>query len=214
MQDVWAGRREQLSEAIARSLDTIEFSHGQLVREQIEAAALADYEMAALACLSAAEAVGSKSDTEVRGAMSIALMSQMGLVFAGLENSGGAASLSTAWGMPRALNAGDAMFVLAQDALLSMPDEITADVRLQAIVLLDVGARALVDSLFAAGDGDPASTVQRALLASSMALGGLLGGADAQSVARLGQLGREWSRLPADQLSRHLASDPAGWLAT
>jgi geranylgeranyl diphosphate synthase type I len=214
MQHIWAGRREQLSEAIGRSLDTLHFSHGQLVREQIEAADPAGYEVAAMACLSAAEAAGGSVDAALPGAVALALISEMGFTFRGLENSGGAASLSTAWGMPRALNAGDSMFALAQDALLSIPDEVTAEARLQATMVFDRGVRALIESMFDAGGGAPASNCQRSLLPAAMALGGLLAGADLHRVKRLEQLGREWSALPEDELARQLASDPSGWLAS
>jgi hypothetical protein len=215
MQDVWAGRREVLKDAIARSLEAIGFSHGQLVREQIEATAPGDYEAAALACLAAAEAAGGSAEAALPGAVSMAFLSQMGLVFMGLENSGGAASLSTAWGMPRSLNAGDAMFALAQESLLAAPEELTAEERLQATVILDGGSRDLVDALFGmSGEGDAGATGQRALLPAAMALGALLGGGDEKVRERLAELGREWSALSAEALSRELAGDPRGWLAT
>jgi hypothetical protein len=215
MQDVWAGRRELLRDAIARRLEALEFSHGQLVREQIEAAAAEDYETAALACLAAAEAVGGLPDAAISGATALALLAQMGLVFTGLENSGGAASLSTAWGMPRSLNAGDAMFALAQMSLLSGRDEMTAAKRLQATAILDGGSRALVEALVTTGrQEDAAATSQRALLPAALSLGGLLGGADDTTRERLKSLGQEWSALPAEELSRRLAGDPRGWLAT
>jgi hypothetical protein len=214
MQNVWAGRSELLHEAIGRSLDAIEFSHGQLMREQVEASDPAAYEPAALACLAAAEAAGGTARAALPGAVSIALMSQMALVFMGLENSGGVASLSTAWGMPRSLNAGDAMFAVAQDSLLAAVDELTAEERLQATRILDGGARTMVDALFDAPEGDVASVSQRALLPAAMALGGLLGGANPKTRERLRSLGQAWATLPADELSRRLAGDPRSWLAT
>ena len=215
MQDVWAGRRELLRNAIARSLESVDFSHGQLIREQIEAVDAAEYETAALACLAAAEAAGGSADSAVSGARAIALLSQMGLVFTSLDNSGGSASLSTAWGMPRSLNAGDALFALAQASLLSGPDELTTAKRLQATVILDEGTRALVDALLALGEKNDAATMsQRALLPAAMTLGGLLGGADENARDRLSMLGQEWSLLPAKDLSRRLAGDPDRWLAT
>jgi len=215
MQDVWAGRREMLQGAIYRQMDATPFTCGQLVREQVEASDPAGYETAAFACLAAAEAAGGSAAAALPGALSMAFLSQMALVFVGLENSGGAASLSTAWGMPRALNAGDAMFALAHQSLLAAPDELTTEERLQATRILDSGSREIVEALFAAnGDGDLAATGQRALLSPAMALGGLLGGADAGARERLEQLGHQWSLLPAEALSRQLASDPRRWLAT
>jgi hypothetical protein len=115
--------------------------------------------------------------------------------------------------MPRSLNAGDAMFALAQEAILAAPNELTADDRLAAATFVDRCARELVEALHAAPDGSMSAGL-RALLPSALALGGLLGGADRARRERLAELGRAWSTLPDDELSRNLAGDPAGWLAS
>ena len=214
MQDVWAGRREALRNALALSLDALEFQYGELVREQVEASPSSDFETPALACLAAAEAAGGTAEAAMPAAVSLAFLAQMTLVFARLENTGGAASLSTAWGMPRALNAGDAMFALAQDTLLSAPDELTAEQRMEATRMLDKGARALVDALLDCPEAEVAVVGQRTLLATALGLGGLFGGASHEVRERLEGLGREWSMLPADELSRRLAGGPRSWLAT
>jgi geranylgeranyl diphosphate synthase type I len=196
-------------------MEEIEFSFGQLVREHIEASDESTYETAALACLAASETAGATAEKALPAAIAIALVSQMGLVFAGLENSGGAASLSTAWGMPRALNAGDAMFALAQESILGATLELTSEDRLQATRILDKGSREVIDALFALNEaGDPADSAQRALLPAALQLGGLFGGADEGNQTRLAELGRRWAALPADELSHSLASNPSGWLAT
>ena len=212
MQDLWAGHRALLNEGISRYLDEGTYTSGQLIREQVEASEPAAYETAALACLAAAEAVGASAKAALPGAVAIAFMSQMALVYMSLDNSGGAPSLSTAWGMPRALNAGDAMFALAQESLLSAEDELTAEVRLQAAALLDTGTRQLVDALFSHHDEDPLARGQKALLPSAMALGGLLGGADVAPREKLEELGRAWIRLSPEELTRMLASSPSTWL--
>ena len=124
-------------------------------------------------------------------------------------------SLSTAWGMPRSLNAGDAFFAMAQESVLAAPAELTAADRLQATRILDGGSRDLLDALFAAnGNADPVAIGQRALLPAAMALGALLGGADAGASQRLAELGRAWATMEPEALSRQLASDPGRWLAT
>ena len=215
MQDIWAGRRDLLHEAVSGSLEGASFSSAQLVREQLEASDPGDYEAAAFASLAAAEAVGGAYEAALPGAVAMALLSQMALVFTGMENSGGAASLSTAWGMPRSLNAGDAFFAMAQESVLAAPAELTAADRLQATRILDGGSRDLLDALFAAnGNADPVAIGLRALLPAAMALGALLGGADAGASQRLAELGRAWATMEPEALSRQLASDPGRWLAT
>jgi hypothetical protein len=215
MQDRQARHRELLREGVTRFVAELEAGSSQLVREQLETADTAVHEPAALACLAAAEAVGGTAEAATPGAVSIALLGQMGLVFAGLENSGSPAGLSTAWGMPRSLNAGDAMFALAQESILSAPNELTAADRLTALSLIDHGGHDLVEALHAAGPEDPTEVAgQKALLPWALSLGGLLGGADPRGRERLNKLGRAWSLLPADELSRKLSADPAGWLTT
>ena len=213
MQDIWASRREMLRDALSARLEGERFASAQLVREQVEASDPGDYEAAAFACLAAAEAAGGSAEDALPGAVAMALLSQMAMVFTGLENSGGAASISTAWGMPRSLNAGDAFFSMAQESVLSAPVELRAADRLQATRILDAGSRALIEALFTAnGSLDPAATGQRALLPAAMALGSLLGGGDAGVRDRLTSLGRSWAQLPPDDLARNLAGDPRRWL--
>lgn len=215
MKDIWASRRELVHDALLQRAEAVAFSSNQLVREQIQASDPADYEMVALACLAAAEAAGGSAKAALPGAVAVAALAQMALVFSGLENSGGAASLSTAWGMPRSLNVGDAFFALAQESILLASVELAAEERLQATRILDASSRALVDALFGASEhADVALAGQRALLPSAMALGGLYAGAGEDVRTQLAQLGREWAQLSPEDLSRRLAGDPSGWLAT
>lgn len=217
MRDPWARHRELLQAGIARCLDDADsrLTNHQLVREQMEAADPAEYESASLICLAAAEAVGSPPEAAVSGAVSLAFLSQMAVVFTRLENAGGAPSLSTAWGMPRALNAGDAYFALAQECLLSGMEEIPFEDRFAATGLLDRGGRALLNYLQEkAIDGSSIASSQRALFPAALSIGALLGGADAGRRQGMAGLGDKWAEMPEDELTRALASDPAGWLAT
>ena len=215
MRDAKSRHREMLHEGLSRYLDGMTGGSSELVRAQVAASEPGEYETAPLACLAAAEAVGGSAAQALPGAVSLALLAQMGLVFTGLENSGGAASLSTPWGMPRALNAGDAMFALAQESVLSASTGLTAEERLAAVALLDDGGREVVRALHDAGEGDTAVTAaQRALLATALGLGGLMGGGGVPAGERLAQLGREWSDLPEEELTRILANDPRGWMET
>jgi hypothetical protein len=214
MRESRARHRELMQQGLTACLDDLPAGSGELVRAQVDTSDPAEYETAALACLAAAEAVGGSAEAAVPGAVSLAFISQMGHVFAGLESSGGSASLSTAWGMPRSLNAGDAMFALAQETILSASNELTAEDRLEALGWLDRASRNLGEALHAARPDAGAETTQRVLLPAALALGSLLGGAGNEVRQRLAELGREWTALPEEELARNLAGDPRSWLAT
>jgi hypothetical protein len=212
--DPVAHQRELLQEAIAGFLAALPPGSGELVRAQFEATDPSDYDAAALACLSAAEAVDASPIAAREGAVAMALLAQMGLLFSGLEADSLAPSLSTAWGMPRTLNAGDAMFALAQDTILDARSELTPANRLTAASLIDQGGRDLIDALHDAGGRESGSFGWRALLPAALALGALLGGADAGLRERFAELGRTWRVQPEEELARNLAGDPRRWLAT
>ena len=211
MQDSWASHRTLLEGAINRALSDLRFGHGELAREQVSASDPAEYETAALVCLRATEAIAGSPDAALAAATALALVSQMGLVFTSLESQNGAASLSTAWGMPRALNAGDALFASAQRVLLSAGLEVTADQRLVAVRLLDEAARSFLDAIHAAGKApDLLAISQRALLPSAVRLAALFGGASDGIKGRLEELAAGWSALPEEEMAAALSRDLGG----
>jgi geranylgeranyl pyrophosphate synthase len=166
-----------LSEAVRHAIDAVRFSHAELLREQIEAGGLED-DLAALLCLRLAEAAGAKPEAALRPATSLALLSQMARLFLSLEARGGAASLSTAWGMPRALNAGDAFYALAQEALLAPDDEVTPAQRLRAVDVLNGASRRLAEALHGAPEGKQLEAGQQALCVAAASLAGIYADAD------------------------------------
>jgi hypothetical protein len=108
--------------------------------------------------------------------------------------------------MPRSLNAGDAFFAAAQDAVLT--SETTAPLRLEMVRILDEATRDFLDALLAdGGDGGTNVAGQRALLPGALELGALLGGADRLTQTRLRDLGLSWKELPEDELARALAGN-------
>jgi hypothetical protein len=173
-----------LGEALRRSVAAAGFSHSELLREQIEAAAGQD-QPAALLCLRLAEAVGGKADAALPAATSLALLSLMGRVLVGLEAQGGGASLSTAWGMPRSLNAGDAFYALAQDVLLRNEGGMPAERRLLEVDTLDEASRAYAEALQAAPEGMQLEAGEQALRSAAAALAGIVCGTDGDTMTRL-----------------------------
>lgn len=212
MQDAWTRYRSSLQSALQHSLEANPFSHGDLLREQTEAAPPADYELAALVCLRVCESLGGDEDAALPAAASLALIAQMGLVFGGLESQGGSASLSTAWGMPRALNAGDGFFVAAQGAILAAED-LGPDRGLAAVALLDTATHAYVEAVHAASAGDDALELgQRALLPAAASLGWLYAGAEEGVRENLTRLAEGWASLSPSELATRLEGDLAGML--
>jgi hypothetical protein len=181
-QDSWIRCREILEEGVARALSDLHFSQVEPLRDQLSASE-PSANLAAMVCLRTAQAVRGTPEVAEPAATALAMVSQMGLVFTSLDTRG---RLSTTWGMPRTLNAGDAFFAIAQRVLLSSQNEITATRRMAALRLLDKTTRALAEALHAAGDMQAtASMTQRALLPAAVSLGALLGGADEATRIRL-----------------------------
>ncbi len=182
--DPWAPYRAMLGEAVHRAVAGERLSHAELVRLQVDADEGAD-DVAALLCLRFADAVCGNPEAAVPPATSLALLSQMARVFLGLESQGGAPSLSTAWGMPRVLNAGDAFYALAQEALLATHDELPAAKRLRAVDTLDVAVRDYAEALNAAPGVDQLAAGQQALVPAAATLAGIYAGADDDTMTRL-----------------------------
>ena len=218
--DPWARYRELLQDGINRAVGEIEFAHSDLVREQVAASEGSDGLLAGIVCLRAAEALGVDARMALPGATSLVLLAQMAAVFLSLESQDGGASLSTAWGMPRALNAGDAFFAAAQHTVLADDGEISVQRRLRALSILDDATRdfmevlhAAGEVLHAAGEGARAQDGERSLLRAALLLAGVYAGADDETMSRLRRVGSEWSVLDAGGLDDATAADLKAVLA-
>jgi hypothetical protein len=152
--DPFAGLRAMLMAELRFRVESVSETHGELLRRHV---ARLDGEhpevdiSSALLCLLTAEALGAPPEDALPAATSLALMSLMADVMAGLsrEERG---SLWREWGMPRALNAGDAFYALAQDTLLRSPAfAADPDRGLEAMNQLDLAARAHSEALYAPG---------------------------------------------------------------
>jgi geranylgeranyl diphosphate synthase type I len=203
----WARHRALLEESINQAAADIDFSHAELVREHMAASNESGAQVPGVLCLRAAEALGVPAESALPGATALALVAQMAEVFLGLESQDGGASISTAWGMPRALNAGDAFFAAAHHAVLADDGEISVQRRLRALSILDDATRGFVEALEAAGEGASVSQGEQSLLSAALLLAGLYAGADDETLSRLERLGTAWANLDAQALEAAMASD-------
>lgn len=202
--DPWSAYRSLLRNALDSAVDEIEFSHGELVREQVGAAVADESELPGLLCLRVAEAVAGNASAALPAATALALLTEMSRVLLSLDTAPG---LSTAWGMPRALNAGDAFFAAAQHALLSGSDEMTAERRLAAVRVLDGACRDLLEALYAAAvTGDRPRPV-RSLYSAAVALGAISAGATNSTLSSLEELAPRLSDAAPAELERLLAGE-------
>ncbi len=211
--DPWARYRSQLHEAIEAAAGEIDFTHADLVGEQLAATQGGESLVASIVCLRTAEALGSDAAAALPGATAIGLLAQMADVFLSLESQDGGASLSTAWGMPRALNAGDAFFAAAQHTLLNDGGEISVQRRLLALSILDDATREFMETLNAAGEGATVKNGERSLLKAALLLAGVYAGSDDDAMSRLKRLGMSWMGLTDREIESTVASDLKAALA-
>jgi hypothetical protein len=202
--DPWSVYRSLLRSALDSAVDEIGFSHGELVREQVGAAVADESELPALLCLRVAEAVGGNASVALPAATAFALLTEMSRVLLSLES---APSLSTAWGMPRALNAGDAFFAAAQDALLSSSEELTAEGRLAAVRILDAACRDFLEALYARAEGGDSPKPLRILYPAAVALGAIAGGAGGSTLSGLDEFAPRLNDAAPAELERLLAGE-------
>lgn len=184
-EDPFAQLRAPLLAAARRLADARRFSHALLVRQQLQRhehsrPATRRALLAPCLCLAAAEAAGARQEQALASAAALLCVVLMAEVFRELNAEGSATGLGTAWGMPRALNAGDAFFTLAQQAILE--SGLPPRRRARSLSLLDGAARAVSETL-ASSLGD--SAAQRALLPSALALGAAAAGAPETVLASL-----------------------------
>lgn len=158
-------------------------------------------------CLLCCEAVGGDAARAMAAAASLELVHNFTLIHDDIEDvSATRHGRETLWrivGVPKAINAGDGMFVLAQRTLLGLAEDGVATERvLDAARVLDDACVALCEGQHADIGFEARERVTRAeyeamiagktaaLLSASAAIGAIAGGADAGTVAALGEFGR------------------------
>jgi hypothetical protein len=213
--DLFDAYRPALTAELRRVVEDVSLTHGALLREEL--ARLTDGKLTSqesllpsLLCLLTADALTGQPDEALPAATSLALLDLMADAFG--QISAGEAdqrSLTATWGMPRALNAGDAFFVLAQDALLSAQN-LDAERKLAAIALMEEASRSVSERLHARAAGEQANAF-RELLCIAAALGALSAGAGAESIEAVRRFGSGQRGVGAEAVGRATSpSDQSG----
>ena len=160
-----------------------------------------------VACVLACEAVGGSLDDALPAAAAVELLHNFSLIHDDVEDDSPTRrhrpTVWALWGVPQAINAGDAMFTLARLALHGLSGRaISAAVAMDACTVFDYACLRLtegqyldmsfegrldvtVDEYLAMIEGKTA-----ALLSASLELGALVGGADGTTRRHLAEFGR------------------------
>jgi hypothetical protein len=179
-----------LSAALQGAAASADGESGILVRQHLSAQdeESATSMMPALFCLGLGRSLGGSEEATLAPTVSLALLAQMARVFCDLDAGTG---ISVAWGMPRALNAGDAFYVMAQKQLLQGCAGLSPEIGVEALRTLDGASRAFSEALQASSavGTDGLAQAARSLYPSAGRLAGLmlsLEGANSEEIQRLG----------------------------
>jgi hypothetical protein len=190
----WETYRRALKESMQRAVDQLDAGHTALLQQQLNLQQSEENLLPALVCLRVADRLVGDADLAIAPATSLALLVEMASVFVNLDAPEDAGQLSASWGLPRSLNASDALFAMAQDVLLSS-DEISVERRLQAVKILDEASRAFVTAIHetAANNQEGLAACGRALHPAAVRLAAVFAGksADAEKLTQLGGRLRE-----------------------
>jgi hypothetical protein len=182
--------QSRLSAALQDASASADGESGFLVRQHLSAQddANAAVMMPAVFCLGLGHALGGTEEATLAPAVSLALLGQMARVFCDLDTGTG---ISVAWGMPRALNAGDAFYVMALERLLQGCAGLSPENGVEALRTLDDATREFSEALQASTALGPDGLAQaaRSLYPFAGRLAGLMLGlddAESEEVLRLG----------------------------
>jgi hypothetical protein len=182
--------QSRLSAALQDASASAKGESGVLVRQQLSAKDEpgADAMMPALFCLGLGRALGSSEEATLAPAVSLALLVQMARVFCDLDTGTG---ISAAWGMPRALNAGDAFYVMAQERLLQGCAGLSPEIGVVALRTLDGASREFSEALQAstAAGADGLAQAARSLYPFAGRLAGLMLGLESATSEEIQRLG-------------------------
>jgi hypothetical protein len=201
--------RSRLGAALEDASASADGESGVLVRQHLSAQdeAGAGAMMPALFCLGLGPALGRGQEATLAPAVSLALLGHMARVFSDMDSGKG---ISTAWGMPRALNAGDAFYVMAQEQLLQGCAGLSSEIGVEALRTLDGASRVFSEALQAstAAGAYGLDQAARSLYPFAGRLAALmigLGGAEAAEVMRLGT-GLSHEEVPLDEALRRASA--------
>ena len=197
---------------LRRTLEGLSAQHAALLRQQLTKVEKERQQssnqtfLPALLCLLTADAVAAEQEAALPGATSIALLALMTSVFDDIAGEGsppGDAPLLEAWGMPRTLNAGDAFFVTAQNALAGLQESRHDEGRrVEACRIIDAACRGLAEELYQAHLAPPASPLprpSRSLVDAALRLGGLIAGAGPSLEQALAEFAGDVSAANAEE---------------
>jgi geranylgeranyl pyrophosphate synthase len=185
--DIFAPLRAPLHAAINDTIAGLEFSHSQLLGQQISMLMTHDGEQAfipALLCAYTAETMGTPAELALTAATALALLEASAFVVDDLVIAGSGADedgrgLIGTWGVPRTLNAADAFFALAHEALVQLQDKgLEARFVLAVADELNEACRAWAEESDARFSAEVLHTQHPsyALLAAAVRIGALQGG--------------------------------------
>lgn len=207
--DPLASYRFAVAEDLESVIDNVRLSHVEILKHELrlinEGRPTGRVDLSGpAACLLSAEALGGAREQALPFATSLALMRTMASIFQEFEaddvHSG--ESLETVWGLPRALNAGDAFFVLAQQSILR--DSGLDEGRVfAASALLSTASRELFQDIYTSRPSGPLR-----LLPQSLALGAIAAGASETTVNELKEFGEMLLRDDFDAIQRRLQLMP------
>jgi hypothetical protein len=184
--------QSRLSAGLQDAADTMDGENAVLVRQHLstQGETGADAVMPALFCLGLGPALGRGEEATLAPAVSLALLVHMAQVFRDLDAGQG---ISIAWGMPRALNVGDAFYVMAQEQLLRGCAGLSSEIGVEALGTLDEASRAFSEALQAstAAGADGFVGATRSLYPFAGRLAGLILGLEGAKVEEIQRLGGE-----------------------
>jgi hypothetical protein len=183
--------------ALERAVDLLEGGHASLLRTQLrrtETDATA-YGPASF-CLGLGHLISGSEDTTLPVATAMGLLEEMARVFVDLE-ADPPEPLAASWGMPRALNSGDAFYAAAQRVILDH-EGFTAEQRLEMLGVLTAAARAFSESLHAwAPNGrEGVGKAVRSLYPAAASMAALASEAGEETAARLAAIAADLASQP------------------
>jgi hypothetical protein len=206
--DPFAAFRTPLWEAVDRAVDAVDYGYGKLMRQELQSlSGDEDLLLPGLLCLATADALGERSAEAMPAATALTLLSAMRRVFGDIAGDEGV--LGENWGMPRALNAGDAFFAVAQRSLLDAAQRLDPERQAWSMRTMDAACRGLSVEMKHAEHGPT-------LYSAGAAFGALFAGADDPRVESLAAFGRDLDASRVDGSvsaeARRSLSDAAAYI--
>jgi hypothetical protein len=194
--------RALVVEALRQSVDARDEGFAALMRNQLRhAEADAARFGPAVFCLALGRMIAGDETRTQPAAVALGLLEEMGHAFAGIESSAGGDTAVGLWGMPRALNAGDAFYALGHHLLLH-DEALSETARLAAASVYTRAARAYSEALHAHSPEGAAGAARaaRVLYPAAVALATLCCGLDDVSGRRLHAIAQDLITTPRSTL--------------